>query len=79
MTQKQIDLTGCPLTRDYLDVTNEDCLLLRDIQTLTEMLPEIMMASDGSTFDLTRVGIEISYIIDNLKAMRDELKKGGEE
>lgn len=74
---KQIDLRDCPLTREYLDVTNEDCMLLWDIQSLTEMLPEVIMASDGSTFDLARVGIEISYVIEHLKEMRDELKKGG--
>ena len=79
MTQKQIDLTGCPLTRDYLDVADEDCLLMCDIRSLTEMLPEVMMASDGSTFDLARVGVDISYVIEHLKAMRDELLKGGEE
>lgn len=79
MTQKQIDLTGCPQTQGYLDVTKEDCMLLWDIQTLTEILPDVLMASDGSTFDLARVGIEISYVIEHLKEMRDELQKGGEE
>lgn len=52
-------------------------MLLWDIQTLTEILPDVLMASDGSTFDLARVGIEISYVIEHLKEMRDELKKGG--
>ncbi len=74
---KQIDLRDCPMTRDYLDVNNEYCQLLCDIRSLTEILPEVIMASDGSTFDLARVGIEISYVIEHLKEMRDELKKGG--
>ncbi len=74
---KQIDLRDCPLTREYLDIENENCTLLCDIRSLTEMLPEVIMASDGSTFDLARVGIEISYVIEHLKEMRDELKKGG--
>ena len=75
---KQIDLRDCPTTRDYLDIENEDCLLLCDIRALSELvLPEVMMASDGSSYDLTRVGIEISYIIEHLKEMRDELQKGG--
>ncbi|MBQ8958642.1 MAG: hypothetical protein IJ057_09135 [Bacteroidales bacterium] len=74
---KQIDLRDCPLIREYLDVTNADCQMLCDIRSLTEMLPEVIMASDGSTFDLARVGIEISYVIEHLKEMRDELQKGG--
>ena len=74
---KQIDLRDCPMTRDYLDVNNEYCQLLCDIHALTEILPEVIMASDGSTFDLARVGIEISYVIEHLKEVRDELKKGG--
>ena len=74
---KQIDLRDCPTTRDYLDVENEDCMLLCDIRSLTEILPEVLMASDGSSFDLTRVGIEISYTIEHLKEIRDELQKGG--
>ncbi len=74
---KQIDLRDCPLTREYLDIENGNCTLLCDIRSLTEMLPEVIMASDGSTFDLARVGIEISYVIEHLKEMRDELKKGG--
>ena len=79
MTQKQIDLTGCPRTQGYLDVTNEDCMLLWDIQSLTEILPDVLMASDCSTFDLERVGIEISYVIDHLRELRDELQKVGEK
>lgn len=74
---KQIDLRDCPLTRNYLDIENDDCTLLCDIRSLTEMLPEVIMASDGSTFDLARVGVEISYVIEHLKEIRDELKKGG--
>ena len=74
---KQIDLRDCPMTRDYLDVNNEYCQLLCDISSLTEILPEVIMASDGSTFDLARVGIEISYVIEHLKEVRDELMKGG--
>lgn len=66
------------MTRDYLDVENKNCTLLCDIRSLTEMLPEVIMASDGSSFDLARVGIEISYVIEHLKEMRDELQKGGE-
>ena len=65
------------MTRDYLDVNNEYCPLLCDIRSLTEILPEVIMSSDGSTFDLARVGIEISYVIEHLKEVRDELKKGG--
>ena len=65
------------MTCEYLDVTNDDCMLLCDIRSLTEMLPEVIMASDGSSFDLARVGIEISYVIEHLKEMRDELKEGG--
>ena len=65
------------MTRDYLDVNNEYCQLLCDIRSLTEILPEVIMASDGSTLDLARVGIEISYVIEHLKEVRDELKKGG--
>ncbi len=52
-------------------------MLLCDIRSLTEILPEVLMASDGSSFDLTRVGIEISYTIEHLKEIRDELQKGG--
>ena len=74
---KQIDLRNCPMTREYLDVNNEYCQLLCDIHSLTEILPEVIIASDGSTFDLARVGIELSYVIEHLKEMRDELKKGG--
>lgn len=75
---KQIDLRDCLTTRNYLDVENEDCMLLCDLRSLTEfILPEVMMASDGSSYDLARVGIEISYIIEHLKEMRDELQKGG--
>lgn len=62
---------------EYLDVTDENCMLLCDIRSLTEILPEVIMASDGSSFDLARVGIEISYVIEHLKEMRDELKKEG--
>lgn len=65
------------MTREYLDVNNEYCQLLCDIHSLTEILPEVIIASDGSTFDLARVGIELSYVIEHLKEMRDELKKGG--
>ena len=77
MSNNQIDLTNRPLTREYLDVTNKDCTLLCDIRSLTEMLPEVIMASDGSTFDLARVGIEISYVIEHLKEVRDELRQEG--
>lgn len=68
------------MTRDYLDVNNEYCQLLCDIRSLTEILPEVMMASDGSSFELARVGVDISYVIEHLKEMRDELLKvkGGE-
>lgn len=75
---KQIDLRDCPNTREYLEVENENCTLLSHLRTLTEfVLPEVMMASDGSNYDLARVGIELSYIIEHLKEMRDELLKGG--
>ena len=73
---KKIDLENNPVLSGYFDIKNEDSGLLCDICALTEILPEVAMASDGSTFDLARVGIEISYVIEHLKEIRDELLKG---
>ena len=78
MTQK-INLENNPVLSGYLDIKNEDSVLLCDIRSLTEILPEVIIASDQSTFDLARVGIEISYVIEHLKEVRDELLKGGEQ
>ena len=75
---KKIDLENNPVLSGYFDIKNEDSGLLCDICALTEILPEVVMASDGSTFDLARAGIEISYVIEHLKEIRDELLKGGE-
>ena len=76
---KQIDLRDCPKTLNYLGLGSdpiEESLLSNDIDILANRLPCLVTMLDDDK-SLTNMCIEISYILEHLKGIKDELQKGG--
>lgn len=72
-----LNLQNCPHTRQYLNVEEgEYCGLTSDIEGLTNALPIVIsrVEDDG---DMLEVGKIMSYVINHLFDMQQELKKGG--
>lgn len=71
-------IENCPHTLDYLDVSQgEDCSLMLDLDALQEILPDVVMATENDN-SLVKASVVISYTINSLRKMWDELRKGGE-
>ena len=72
-------IENSPHTLRYLDVSQgENCPLMSDLESLQEILPTGVMATVDDD-SLVRAGIVISYTINSLRKMWDELQKGGRQ
>lgn len=71
-----ISLGKHPNTMEYLDVSQgENCPLMLDLSSLQEILPNVVMASETDD-SLVKASIVISYTINSLREIWDELRKG---
>ena len=70
-----ITLENCPFTYEYLDFTDMDYNpLLTDRDALVESLPVIVRASENDK-SLTMPAVVISYVINSLDKISEEMKK----
>lgn len=71
-----ISLEKHPNTMEYLDVSQgENCPLMTDLSSLQEILPNVVMASETDD-SLVKASVVISYTINSLREIWDELRKG---
>lgn len=71
-----ISLEKHPNTMEYLDVSQgENCPLMTDLSSLQEILPNVVMATEKDD-SLVKASIVISYTINSLREIWDELRKG---
>ena len=74
-----LNLKDCPHTLEYLDVSQgEDCPMMMDLDALQGILPTVVMATENDD-SLVKASVVISYTINSLRKMWDELMKGGKE
>lgn len=74
---KKMIIENCPQTLEYLDVSQgEGCSLMIDLDALQGILPDVVMASENDD-TLVKASVVISYTINSLRKIWDELRKGG--
>ena len=71
-----ITFENAPVTFEYLDMTDEENNpLVMDFEALMESLPVVVRASENDD-SLVKVGVVISYVINSLDKIRNEMRKG---
>ena len=74
---KAMTIENCPHTLEYLDVSQgENCPMMMDLDSLQEIIPTVVMATENDD-SLIKASVVISYTINSLRNMLDELRKGG--
>lgn len=71
-----ITFENATVTFEYLDMTDEENNpLVMDFEALMESLPVVVRASENDD-SLVKVGVVISYVINSLDKIRNEMRKG---
>lgn len=71
-----ITFENATVTFEYLDMTDEENNpLVMDFEALMESLPVVVRASENDD-SLVKVGVVISYVINSLGKIRNEMRKG---